>query len=568
MQSPGRPADKDETAKGKETDPLLGGSARGTWLGCALAPFLFTYDSVGGFELHEWLEDLCDTFGWKLIVLLHVVQHLLKGFAASLAGQVAPYLYRLYQVPAPQMQIFEGVSGLPWAMKPIFGLFSDIFPIRGYKKAPYMWIASILGIAGFASIGFVPVSSMPINGLVLCMFATNLQCSTCDLLSEAKYSEKIAENPAKGPGLMTYVWSGMSAFGLLAVLLSGPAIYYLGAKMAYAIAAIPAALVLWPVSRGYLEEREMTSEEVVTNRRRFLNDQTECCILCVLMFVCSMSLMIVGLAERSPLDNSIASAIVFIVILIAFSVMLNPAIAKFNAFSLIQTSLAPSVGGAAYFFFTDNAEQYPEGPHFSPFFFNSVLSGVGGALSLLGIYTYQKYMTDWSYRSLLTFTNVVAGLFSLLDIVMFTRTNLAIGIPDHAFVLGSSVLTEVLMQWMWMPQVVIQAHLCPKGMEATMYALLAGCHNLGSTISGSFGALLLQYLEVTPDGSNGESAKFDNLWKASAVSSVLPLITILSMVWLIPNAKQTERLIGDEISDATSGSLFRQWWLRDSPEEP
>ena len=33
------------------------------------------------------------------------------------------------------------------------------------------------------------------------------------------------------------------------------------------------------------------------------------------------------------------------------------------------------------------------------------------------------------------------------------------------------------------------SQLCPRGMEATMFALLAGCHNLGATISSNFGAV-------------------------------------------------------------------------------
>eukprot|EP00959_Pyramimonas_sp_CCMP1952_P431962 9046278-Pyramimonas_sp.AAC.1 len=64
---------------------------------------------------------------------------------------------------------------------------------------------------------------------------------------------------------------------------------------------------------------------------------------------------------------------------------------------------------------------------------------------------------------------------------MFARVNVWLGIPDKALVLGLSTFEEILEQWQWMPQVVILAKLCPKGMEATMYALLAGCHNLGFT---------------------------------------------------------------------------------------
>lgn len=51
------------------------------------------------------------------------------------------------------------------------------------------------------------------------------------------------------------------------------------------------------------------------------------------------------------------------------------------------------------------------------------------------------------------------------------------------------------------PGVVILSQLCPPGLEATMYALLAGCHNLGGTIASATGAWVLQVLEVQPAGA-------------------------------------------------------------------
>merc|ERR1711957_6679 len=101
----------------------------------------------------------------------------------------------------------------------------------------------------------------------------------------------------------------------------------------------------------------------------------------------------------------------------------------------------------------------------------------------------------------------------------------------------------IILQWMWMPGVLFLSQLCPKGMEATMYALLAGCHNLGNTISSSCGALLLHRLNCSPSGSKGESAQFENLWKAAIISSVLPLLACVFLSPLMPDARQDESLV-------------------------
>jgi hypothetical protein len=294
-----------------------------------------------------------------------------------------------------------------------------------------------------------------------------------------------------------------------------------------------------------MEEVPQKPEETRLSRQNLL-EQKEACMLCILMFLGTLTLTYLGIAFDSVEVNAVAALTLAVIMLVAFSLVLRPVVAKVNAFFLIQTSLGFSIGGAAFYFYTDTPEQYPEGPHFSMEFFSSVLGTVGSLCSLVGIYSYQKYMRNWTYQRLLMMTNIVLSLLSITDVVMFTRLNIRLGLPDHAFVLGSSVLTTVVGQWMWMPGVVILSQLCPKGMEATMYALLAGCHNLGNTIASNCGALVLQWVGCEPSGQPGESHQFDKLWVASALSTVLPMFTLVLLPWLIPDARQTDKLLDED----------------------
>jgi len=287
-------------------------------------------------------------------------------------------------------------------------------------------------------------------------------------------------------------------------------------------------------------------------------------VLCMLMFAGTLGLMFLGIVYESVTVNAAAALVVAAVMLVSFSVVLRPVVAKVNAFFLLQTAMNISIGGASFYFYTDSPSQYPEGPHFSTEFYSSVLGVVGSVCSLFGIYTYQRYMRDWTYRGLLLMTNIVVSVLSVSDVVMFTRLNIRLGVPDHAFVLGSSVLTTVVAQWMWMPGVVILAQLCPKGMEATMYALLAGCHNLGNVIASNCGALVLEWLGCTPSGEPQESAKFKWLWVGSALSTVMPMFTLLLLPLMIPAARQTEKLLEENDRDATTGSLWKRWTGQES----
>jgi len=321
-------------------------------------------------------------------------------------------------------------------------------------------------------------------------------------------------------------------------------------------------------ARNYMEEVPVTAEQLVGVRKHFVN-QVETSILCVMMLIGSLVLTFVGLCASFEV-TCITALTVAMVMLLSFSIMLSPIIAKFNAFSLIQTSCTFSISGASFYFFTDNEIQYPDGPHFSPFFYNTVLGVVNGVVSLFGIYCYKRYMADWNFRYILILTNVAGAVLCLLDIILFTRFNKnVLGIPDAVFVLGSTVAEDIVMQWQWMPQVVILSLMCPKGMEATMYALLAGCHNLGNTIASNCGALMLRWLGCTPDGSDNEGANFENLWIGSAIGTVMPLITIVALFWLIPNARPDGMLVSNDGNGATEGSLWRLWTMKGvSPQTP
>lgn len=292
-------------------------------------------------------------------------------------------------------------------------------------------------------------------------------------------------------------------------------------------------------------------------------EQKEACMLCILMFTGTLTLTYVGIVYESVKVNAVVALVFAVIMLVAFSLVLRPIVAKVNAFFLIQTSLGFSIGGASFYFYTDTPEQFPEGPHFSIEFFTSVLGVVGSICSLAGIWSYQKYMRHWTYQRLLMMTNIVLSILSFTDVMLFTRLNVRMGIPDHAFVLGSSVLTTVVGQWMWMPGVVILSQLCPPGMEATMYALLAGCHNLGNTIASNCGALALELLNCQPSGDDNESAQFKYLWVGSLISTIMPTLTLALLPWLIPDAAQTDKILDENDRDATEGSLLRRWLHRE-----
>jgi len=244
-------------------------------------------------------------------------------------------------------------------------------------------------------------------------------------------------------------------------------------------------------------------------------------------------------------------------LLVAFLLLLKPVISLMNCYFVIQTCCVVDISGATFYFFTDTPSQFPDGPHFSKIFFASGVGMCVALLNLVGMWTYNRYMKHWKYHGLFVFANLLLCVVSLLQLMVYVRLNLRFGMPDSLFVLGTWGVHSIVHTWMWLPGIVLLTHLCPPGVEATMYALLAGCHNLGLSVASFAGACLLQALSVQPQGKPEEQHQFDNLWIAGLVQALLPAATLMLLPYMIPNARQTDTLL-EANSSAVEGSPWQR----------
>ena len=511
-----------------------------------------------GVNPFAWLRMLNGVFGFKLLWMLFCSQHILKGFVMAYAATSADFLFRTYELQGPQLQIYKAIMGLPWALKPIIGVVSDTFPILGYKKAPYIILVSILAMIGFGYVAISPDKS-PLPAILCGLICGTLQISLVDLLTEAKYSEHMRQHTEFGPDLVTFVWSGVTMGGLVATSTVGLLLQYGGGpKTVYGICAIASSIIFVPTSLGYLEEEKMTVAQATAHTAKMVRRQPEIIFLAVMMALSVVGLGVAGVVFQNITLNFTLAIILGFIVISSFAVLLRPLISTMTVFAFVQTSCALSIEGATFYFFTNNESQYPEGPHFSPFFYTTVVGLIVGLCGLVGLWSYNRYMKDWTYRSIYFFANITVTGLNLVGLVLYTRTNIAWGIPDKIFVLCGSVMQSLVLTWMWIPGVVMLAHLCPKGLEASMYALLAGCHNIGSSVAQYSGAFMLNELGITPNGSAGESSKFANLWQAVLISAVLPLLSLAFLPLCIPNKTQTEKILTEHPHSATVGSPWER----------
>jgi hypothetical protein len=506
-----------------------------------------------------WLSRLKNEYGARLLILLFASQHLIKGVVQQFQTSSVMWLLREYRIDGPQLQVYVSIANSAWALKPMIGMVSDLMPVFGLRKAPYVIMTSCVGVVCAFIIGVSTKASVSVGVVVLCLFGIQLQTSTIDLLTEATYSEHIQEKPALGPDLISFVWGGITVGNMIAICTVSALIVNFGPRDVFLACIFPCAAIVLPTCLNYFGELSYTRQQLARVRNEFIR-QREVLFLSLLMTLLTLLLTFVGACATSMALRFYVGVAVMVTLIPCFNLLLRPEIAQVNTFFMLQAALSMNIGGATFYFYTDDEQQYPEGPHFSPWFYTSTLGFVSSVMSLLGLATYTNYMKNWTYRSLLLFTNCTLTVLSLLDVLMFLRLPRYWGIPDKYFVIGSSVSTVVIKQWQWMPGVVILSQLCPTGMEATIFALLAGCMNLGTQIADYSGAYLLELLGVHPTGSPDESMMFQNLWKASMCATLLPAVTVLLIPTLIPNARQTETLLMNDPSSATAGSPINMWF--------
>mmetsp|Transcript_27335 Transcript_27335/g.63644 ORF Transcript_27335/g.63644 Transcript_27335/m.63644 type:complete len:583 (-) Transcript_27335:119-1867(-) len=515
-----------------------------------------------------YFRTLYQAFGWRILLLLTLTEAGLKGFAAGggsggLVGLPIEYLLKEFHVSAGDIQIYKAAIVVPWSIKPLLGLTSDSVPIFGYHRLPYFALVCAAGTTSCLLIGLYRGLSLSL--LLILLFLIFLMVAWSDLLTEAIYSTVLRKKPEHGPSLISYVWGGIGVGRLLSLLFVGEVLKHFGNHASYLIAAPVAALALL-VPFMNLPEEKRTKKPCCA---KLCGTELPLAIVALITGIGTLSLALLSIFGGSMNAKVIAAAVLAVVALGVVSLVLNPIIAKMNAFFFIMNICCVSISGAQFYFFTDGPDQYPEGPHLSQVFYTSAIGLACTVFSLLGMVVYNRWMQHWNYPQILMVGNLLSAGTQMLSCLVYSRWNLKLGINDHIFVLGSDAIQSVVQELAWLPTMLLISQLCPKGCEATMFALLAGMSNLGASLGSYFGAYMLVMLGVKPTGADNETHQFDNLWIASAISSLLPLLPLILVYQLIPNVGQKDSVPG--LKSSTHGSplnkfLIRMGWMEE--DEP
>lgn len=466
-------------------------------------------------------------------------------------------------------------------MKGLLGVLSDGIPIRGLHKRPYLIFAGFVGTASVLLLALVPLDvgiSIPFL-FPLLFFGGNLQASTMDLLCEGMYSRFMVEKPESKSDVVSFVWVSIMTGALIASCIVGPVADNLGASAIFWFALPFAVQALIPTLSGFLPEevvghgcfppryqksldgRILTLDEIELRndlraeeqRRAKGAGQTGAFIMAI-----SMACGAMGQAAMASFAGYTPTFIYCMCVSSTLSVMcffcLNTTLAKCNLYMFLGDALYLSIAGALDFWYTADNSCVPGGPGFGYTYYNTYTQVVGTLASLVGIWMFQNWMSEWKLRRVFWLSTLLKVVASFVDLIIVKRWNRDyLHIDDHwAYMLGDAIIQRVCEMLNFMPAVVLTSKLCPKYIEATVFAVLAGFSNFGQAVAKSAGVVAIQAFGVS---TKAPDCNFDALpWLITVAHGMIPLLAIPLTFLLIPNKKLSDSFQDEDESMGSSGS--------------
>lgn len=363
-----------------------------------------------------------------------------------------------------------GVAAIPWMVKPLFGFISDGLPIAGYHRRPYLVLSGLLGCGAWVGLGLWV--STPLQATVAIVLSS-LSVAVSDVIADSIVVERARDESDHAAGsLQSLTWGVGAVGGVITAYLGGLLLEFISTQELFLLTATFPLIVTgvaWLIAEG----RSLRGPGLGEVKSQ------------------------VGLLKKAIAQKAIWMPTLF----------------------LFLWQATPSAD-SAFFFFSTNELGFP------PEFLGRVRL-VSSLAMLIGVWLFQRFLREVRFRRIFGWMILISAVLGMTSLILVTHTNRAWGISDEWFSLGDNLVLVVAGQLSFMPVLILAARLCPRGIEATFFALLMSIFNFGGLLSHELGALLTHALQVT-------ETDFANLWKLVLITNLTTLLP-LPLLGLVPD---------------------------------
>ena len=462
------------------------------------------------------------------ISLVYLVQGLLR--LSSLA--VFTLFKDELELDPATVGLLTGVTAFPWLIKPLYGFLSDAVPIWGYKRRSYLMLCGGLGASSWLA---VSVPGLTVGTVVGALMVGSLSTACADVVADSIVVELSRGRPQSEAGsLQSLCWASVSVGSVVSAYFSGSLVEVYGVRPVFLITAC-FPLLVGLAATAIPETRVKTSTSRTSRRTRRTGRRNG-------TGSGSGSGTGTGTSLSSPrmatdVSPTLALVDTFVNQGKALWGALRDESILYPAIFVFLWQATPSAGTAMLFFETNQLGFTTE--------FLGRIQLLASVASLIGVGVYNGLLKEVELRKIFLWTAILGTGLGMTQLMLITGVNRTLGISDQVFALGDSALLTVLGQVSFMPVLVLAAKLCPKGVEATLFATLMSLLNGGSFLGSALGSGLTGLFGVTADN-------FDNLAPLVATCTLLTLAP-LPALRLLPSSFPSDAGDEDEDEDEAAG---------------
>lgn len=188
---------------------------------------LWSYTMNGFFYAPvKWLRMLAAETNWSFVVAVVIVNGVSQGFGGALSEVATDYYMKdVLKVQPSEAQIYSGIAYVPWIVKPLWGLLTDVVPMAGYRRRPYLLIAGLLGVL---SMFVLSTNRIHLVIAVALLTGGNASIAVADVTVDACVAENSISRPILAADMQALCSLSESLGALIGFIISGITVDLIG----------------------------------------------------------------------------------------------------------------------------------------------------------------------------------------------------------------------------------------------------------------------------------------------------------------------------------------------------
>jgi len=375
----------------------------------------------------------------KLSIVFALIYFFSINGLASLPGITISFLLKdVLKMTATQAAYFGAVTLVGWAIKPIWGLISDLIPIFGYRRKSYLIITATITTIVWVYLG--QVENFSIKTLLILFTLSSTMYAFMDVICDGLMVETGKPYNITGQ-LQSIQWTSVYIAAIITGLVGGWVAKNLAPQTVFLITGMFPVLIL--LSSLFIKETK------VINHAEHLK------------------LTVVSLKKASRTKT------IWLLALFLFLWTFSPSF------------------GAPFFYYAVDVLKFDQ-------IFLGIVATVGAASSAVGAILYARYVKKIKTRvwiNVAIFLGVIATLFDLIYFTQLVQQNLALA---KALNIATAAILSVIGSITFLMILNAAALACPKNGEGTTFATLTSFWNIGLIGSSILGGFLFEKIGLQP----------------------------------------------------------------------